>query len=140
MRNSVSKICGPIQVRAGLGDERRRGKLKVTRNEEDYHLLARRFGLYKKARAEALGGIRYEPVQDEAPDRSIGWKKVRKRVLEKRENAGYSSETEERQYSDRKGGKGKMARQERPKGKPNPSGKDELWGAKTILNKLANVF
>ena len=31
-------------------------QLKITRNEEDYHTLARRFGRYKRARTEALGG------------------------------------------------------------------------------------
>ena len=30
-------------------------ELRVTRSEEDYHLLARRFGRYRRARAEALG-------------------------------------------------------------------------------------
>ena len=42
--------------------------LKVTRSEEDYHQLARRFGRYKKERAYALGGIRFGHSMGEIPD------------------------------------------------------------------------
>ena len=59
--------------------------LKGARIEEDYRQLARRFGRYKRARADALGEIRYEQTTENAPDKFIGWKQVQKRVIEKRE-------------------------------------------------------
>ena len=81
--------------------------LKVARNGEEYHQLARRFGRYKRARADALGGIRYEQMMEKIPDTFIGWKQVRNRVIGKREKEGYISEDEEKRYTERKGAGGK---------------------------------
>ena len=92
--------------------------LEVTRNEEDYHQLARRFGRYKSARTDALGEIRYEQMMEDIPDKFIGCQKVRKRVLRKREKEEYSSETEEKQCAERKGAGGKKGDDEKgPNGK-----------------------
>ena len=81
--------------------------MKVARNEEGYRFLSMRFGRYEKERADALGGIGYEKVLGGIPDRFIGWQEVHKRVLGKREQAGYSSGTAEKQYTERKGASGK---------------------------------
>ena len=92
-------------------------QLGVTRNE-DYQQLARRFGRYKRARTAALGGMRYEQMTENIPDRFIGWQKAHKRVLGKREKEGYSSEAEEKQYTERKGDGDKKGQ-----GKKGPNGK-----------------
>ena len=62
--------------------------LKVTRNEEDYRQLARRFGRYKKERADAIGEIRFGQSTGAIPDRVIGWKEAHKRVPGKRKQTG----------------------------------------------------
>lgn len=87
--------------------------LKVTRNDEDYHQLARRLGRYKKARTAALGVIRYEEMMENIPGLFIGRKEVHKRVLEIRGKEGYNSETEEKQYRERKGSGGKKGNGEK---------------------------
>ena len=66
-------------------------------------------------------------VQNGQPDKYIEWKQVRKRVIEKREETGYSSESEEQKQAEMKGGKSgkkrerrarqKRARKERTQGK-----------------------
>ena len=111
-------------------------QLRVTRNEEDYHLLARRFSRYEKARAEALEEIRYEQMQSVETDRFIEWIEARNRVLEKRDMAGYSSEIEEKQYQERKGAKGgkgsngkKGYGKNKKKGKSDQTMADEIGGS-----------
>ena len=92
--------------------------LKVARNEEEYRQLARRFGRYKRAREDAIGEIGYEKTTGGAPDKFIGRKHVRKRVIEKREKEGYCSEGEDNRYTERKGSGGKKGQ-----GKKGPKGK-----------------
>ena len=55
----------------------------------------------KKQERKHYGEIRYEQMQSGETDRFIEWEEARKRVLEKREMAGYISEIEEQQYKGR---------------------------------------
>ena len=58
----VSSVYRSIQNR-GIWELNEEGRhLKLTRDEDDYRQLARRFGRYNKARADALGEIRYGQV------------------------------------------------------------------------------
>ena len=69
----------------GIWELNEEGKqLKITHNEEDYHLLARRFSRYKRARTTALSEIRIGRNGRQEPDRFIEWRVVRKRVCEER--------------------------------------------------------
>ena len=100
----------------GINEEN--GHRKVTRNEEEYRQLARRFGRYKRARTAEIADVGNIQAQSNLPDTFVGWQEVHINVLEARENAGYSAGTDGRQYPERKGsGAGKKGRgREAPNG------------------------
>ena len=81
-------------------------ELRITKSEEDYNLLTRRYGRYKKARAAALTEIRHELRQVGEQDRFVGWRDIHNRVCERREETGYSSEAEENKHAEGNSGKG----------------------------------
>ena len=58
-----------------LNEEHRH--LKVIKNEDEYHQLARRFGRYKRARALAINELRSTQKQG---DGFIGWQEVHDKV------------------------------------------------------------
>ena len=97
--------------------------LKATKSEEDYQQISRRFGRYKRARAEALAQIKREKGAQEQEVGYIGWKEVHSRVEINRQESGYSSEQEEGQYQERKGASGKKGSKGGKKGSKGQKGK-----------------
>ena len=95
--------------------------LEITRNEEEYRQLARRFGRYKRVRGEALETLKAEKAREGEPGQFITWGEVRERAPKWRSGNGYTSEEEEKRKhrekkgaeSDRKGsGKGESGKRE----------------------------
>ena len=82
--------------------------LRIVKQDDDFHQLTRRFGRYKRARAEALKEIRDERTRENKPDTYVDWKMVHARVEMTRNANGYDSEQEEQTFREKKG-KGKGA-------------------------------
>ena len=81
--------------------------LRIVKQDEDFHQLARRFGRYKRARTDALKTIRDERARENKPDEFVDWETAHARVVKTREENGYDSGAEESNFRERKGkGKG----------------------------------
>ena len=105
----------------------RRAFLRITRNEEEYNQLARRFGRYKKLRLEALQALKGKRAEDGKQGEFIGWQEIHAQVNKWKDDTGYTSEEEEKKYREKKGAAAERKGQNKAngKGKTKMNGKNE---------------
>ena len=79
--------------------------LKITRSEEEYHQLSRRFGRYKRLRTDTLTKMRDGQRERESAQQGkfIEWREVHAKIQQWKGGTGYTSEEEGRKYRERKG-------------------------------------
>ena len=73
------------------------------KHAEDMRKITRSLGRYTKMRIKALNELRYQRARGKKPDPYVIWGEVRGKVMQMREQMGYDSDTEERDYRDSKG-------------------------------------
>ena len=94
-----------------------RAHLKITRNEDEYFQLARRFGRYKRMRIDALQALREKRTNEGMQDKFIEWQEAHAQVNKWNTESGYTSEEEERKYRGKKGAAAERKGQNKANGK-----------------------